>query len=450
MTTESGTFTHTPEQLALREARRLKKERAATNAGASAASSPSLDILVNGEKGRIIERPWLAVQGSRPNAPRPAKIMTWNLLAQSLVRRELFPNSDCLKSAQREDMVAMEILSANADILCLQEVDRLEKLIPVLEAAKYDHVYAAGPRKRHGCLIGFRKDALKIRDQFVLHYDDIDVRADGTESSRKGLSFRTKNIANVVALEKTEQPGEGYVVATTHLFWHPLYAYERARQVGILLRQVHEYRKTSGRSSWPCILADFNFGPEEPGYALLVGDKLTPAQEALLDRSRVVHVTIDPSVPLTNPGATIDDEEGQADPYTVITNAREASPADGLLSTSELADLFAVAQRPRSLYDEGQRILGDVSGPVPRYGARAGMPPNRRGAYEPEWTSYTHYWQSVLDYIWVIDPPDQRASVVSLLQPHTTENLRPGLPRKGISGSDHVSLAAEVQWDSIN
>jgi RNA exonuclease NGL2 len=97
-----------------------------------------------------------------------------------------------------------------------------------LEAAKYDHVYAAGPRKRHGCLIGFRKDSLKIRDQFVLHYDDIDVRTDGTGSSRKGLSFRTKNIANIVALEKAEQPGEGYVVATTHLFWHPLSVTNRA------------------------------------------------------------------------------------------------------------------------------------------------------------------------------------------------------------------------------
>jgi RNA exonuclease NGL2 len=139
-------------------------------------------------------------------------------------------------------MLFREILSADADILCLQvrnthmkkravtlaylhsvpqEVDRLEKLIPVLEDANYGHVYAAGPRKKHGCLIGFRKDFLRIRDQFVLHYDDIDVRADGTERSRKGLSFRTKNIANVVALERLEQPSEGYIVATTHLFWHP-------------------------------------------------------------------------------------------------------------------------------------------------------------------------------------------------------------------------------------
>jgi RNA exonuclease NGL2 len=103
----------------------------------------------------------------------------------------------------------------------LQEVDRLERLIPVLEEARYSHVYAAGPRKKHGCLIGFRKDSLEIRDQFAIHYDDTGARADGTEPTGKGLSFRTKNIANVVALGKVGQPKEGYIVATTHLFWHP-------------------------------------------------------------------------------------------------------------------------------------------------------------------------------------------------------------------------------------
>jgi len=204
--------------------------------------------------------------------------------------------------------------------------------------------------------------------------------------------------------------------------------------------------------SWPCFLAgDFNFSPKEPGYALLVGDPLTPAQEELLEKSRVVHISIDPSVPLTNPTATAtndDEDEDGADPDRVITNARDATPADGLLSSRELANLFSVPSRPRSLYDEGQRLLEAISGgPVLRCGERMGLDPHQRGAYEPEWTSYTHYWQSVLDYIWVIDPPDRRASVVRLLQPHTTHNLHPGLPRKGISGSDHVSLAAEVQWD---
>ncbi len=128
---------------------------------------------------------------------------------------------------------------------------------------------------------------------------------------------------------------------------------------------------------------------------------MTPAQQEILEQSRVVHVSVDPTVPLTNPATANDDEDGgaQADPDRVITNAREALPTDGLFNSSELVDLFAVITlRPRSLYDEGQRLLENISrfSPVPRCGERMGSPLHKRGAYEPEWTSYTHYWQSVL------------------------------------------------------
>ena len=68
-----ATFTPTPEQLALREARRLKKDKAATNAGVASSS------LVNNEKGQIVPRPWLAIQDSPTNGTRPVKIMTWNV-----------------------------------------------------------------------------------------------------------------------------------------------------------------------------------------------------------------------------------------------------------------------------------------------------------------------------------------------------------------------------------
>ncbi len=144
---------------------------------------------------------------------------------------------------------------------------------------------------------------------------------------------------------------------------------------------------------------DFNFHPGEPGYALLAGDALTPAQEQLLAKSRVVHVSVDPTVPLTGTAETNEDEDGgaQSDPDRVITNAREALLPDGLLSSPELVELFVVPTRPRSLYDEGQRLLEKMlSVPVLRCGGRLGLPTHQRGAYEPEWTSYTHYWKSVL------------------------------------------------------
>jgi hypothetical protein len=80
MPSDPGTFTPTPEQVAIREARRLKRQRAATHADTDAASTTTPSSLVNSEKGQIVTRPWLAVQGHSPtNASRRVKIMTWNV-----------------------------------------------------------------------------------------------------------------------------------------------------------------------------------------------------------------------------------------------------------------------------------------------------------------------------------------------------------------------------------
>jgi hypothetical protein len=179
-------------------------------------------------------------------------------------------------------------------------------------------------------------------------------------------------------------------------------------------------RCSISRASCAHLLPDFNFHPGEPGYALLAGDgdALTPAQERLLAESRVVHVSVDPSVPLTGSAVAEtneDDDVGgaESDPDRVITNAREALPADGLLSSPELAELFVVPTRPRSLYDEGQRLLEKTSGTtVLRCGERLGLPAHQRGAYEPEWTSYTHYWKSVLGESWALS-----RNVISKVKP---------------------------------
>ena len=79
MPSDPGTYTPTPEQLALRGARRSKRQKAATDSDTDpTTTAPS--SLVNNEKGQIVTRPWLAVQGtSPPNASRRIKIMTWNV-----------------------------------------------------------------------------------------------------------------------------------------------------------------------------------------------------------------------------------------------------------------------------------------------------------------------------------------------------------------------------------
>jgi RNA exonuclease NGL2 len=160
---------------------------------------------------------------------------------------------------------------------------------------------------------------------------------------------------------------------------------------------------------------DFNFTPDDCGYSLLVGDELNSEQRDRLQISRVVHVSIDPTVPLTAAGAPADDESEAVDPDRVITNARSAVPADGLLSDSELVSLFSSANIVRSAYDEGLRQHKQHTPDFKTFGDRVSLPPGTKGSHEPEYTrydgsplftpltriltciSYTHYWKVDLD-----------------------------------------------------
>ena len=155
---------------------------------------------------------------------------------------------------------------------------------------------------------------------------------------------------------------------------------------------------------------DFNFAPDDPAYSLLVGSPLSAAQSSRLQLSRVIHISIDPTVPPTAKKA--DDEEGdgsEADPDRVINNSRAATSSDGLLSDLELTALFTNGAKLRSAYDEGQRSQKEsgLPGDVSTFGDRASLPSDRLGAHEPMWTSYTHYWKTTLGCLFLsfFSPP---------------------------------------------
>lgn len=99
----------------------------------------------------------------------------------------------------------------------------------MLEEAGYSMVYKAGHRKKHGLLIAYRgAKYVKVSDH-VVFYDEEEVRDGEGERYRRGISFQTKNIGSLVALRSTDSKEKGLIIATTHLFWHPRYTYERTR-----------------------------------------------------------------------------------------------------------------------------------------------------------------------------------------------------------------------------
>lgn len=124
---------------------------------------------------------------------------------------------------------------------------------------------------------------------------------------------------------------------------------------------------------------------------MIVGDAITPEQEAEIKASHVVHVSLDPSVPVANPQQAAEDEEGggeEADPENdsdrVIKNARRARAEDGLFEPQELRELFGQLPTLRSVYDEWGSIDEKRT-----FGARVNVPAGRRGRSEPMYTSYT-------------------------------------------------------------
>ena len=73
----------------------------------------------------------------------------------------------------------------------------------------------------------------------IIYYDEEDVREGYFQGGsldeaahtrwKRGMTRTTRNIGFIVALRNTNNQASGYIVATTHLFWHPVYIYERAR-----------------------------------------------------------------------------------------------------------------------------------------------------------------------------------------------------------------------------
>lgn len=105
--------------------------------------------------------------------------------------------------------------------LNIQEVDRLATLLPMLDQAGYSHRYAAGRGKKHGCLIAFKRRLLEKIHERLIYYDEQPIRDAEDERGRRGHSHETKNIGLILALRFREDPSNGVIIATTHLFWHP-------------------------------------------------------------------------------------------------------------------------------------------------------------------------------------------------------------------------------------
>lgn len=283
------------------EIARKRAERAERKAAAAArppARPPPLEL-----DGAIVAREWASVYHGASDAlpARRVRIVSWNMLAQSLVRRDLFPGSDCLKFRTRLPGIIAELTAHDWDLGCFQEVDSMDEIGPRLRQAGYAFQYEKGyDTKRHGLLVAWRSQPgtrVSFGEPMLSKVVRLDDAAPwGEHANGESLSRITRNIALILALPFAEGDG-GILIVTTHLFWHPRYEYERVRQAAIIVQELNQVRASDAPwQHWPAVLAgDLNDQPHSSTYTMLTtpGDAYVPSLEADLAPSMVVHTSVD-------------------------------------------------------------------------------------------------------------------------------------------------------------
>lgn len=181
------------------------------------------------------------------------KIMTYNVLAQALIRRTLFPTSgNAVKWFKRSQVLLSEFKHYNCDILLLQEVDHVQFNSfwrSEFEKLGYGAVFNRWGDKNHGVAIFFRNSLFDVTDKMYIDYDK-------EESGNIPPRTVTKNVGLILALKFKdsilqkfpETDKKGILVGTTHLFWHPFGTYERTRQTYVILNKFREFINIEFRS----------------------------------------------------------------------------------------------------------------------------------------------------------------------------------------------------------
>lgn len=216
------------------------------------------------------------------------------------------------------------------------------------------------------------------------------------------------------------------------------------------------------------LIPDLNTQPAETAYQILAapGAPLHPDLVDSLNFSRLVHANVakiglepgtePPSESASGTATPVkekDDEDEQL-PDTderSIAGTRRPTVGDGIATLDELLAMAAeVLPAPaRSAY--GVTEWGGET-----YAARGGFK-NATGAggNEPAYTCFTPLFKLTLgelgkemeltaDYLFVL--PGKDVEFTQLLEPPKVGDLGDGLPRKGISASDHLPVACEIAW----
>ncbi|KAK8923503.1 hypothetical protein KSP39_PZI019589 [Platanthera zijinensis] len=323
-------------------------------------------------------------------------LISYNILgvSNSLEHPDLYMNVpfDAIRWESRKHLICEDIRRSNADVVCLQEVDRFYDLERNLKKDGYAGRYK--PRTGHakdGCAIFWKNKRFHLLEEQAIEFSALGLR---------------ENVAQLFVFETDRQRSDSrrVIVGNIHVLFNPKRGDIKLGQVRILLQQAHVLSEKWG--GLPVVLAgDFNSTPESAIYEFLSTSELniTKHDRRFLSGQERFQPTINGFSGLINHSWT--DEE--------LINAAGTSSCDLLTHPLKLRSAYACikgCERTRSSYGE------------------------------PLATSYHSKFMGTVDYLWYSGELEP-ARVLDTIPIAALKSVG-GLPSKNI-GSDHLHLASE-------
>ncbi|XP_034941904.1 protein angel isoform X2 [Chelonus insularis] len=209
-------------------------------------------------------RPWITLNNGTVNKDTDfiLRILSYNILAQNLLETHSYlyryHHPGALDWNIRKPLIQKEILEAEANVICIQEM-QLEHLkdflIPFIEK-EYDYLYKKRTNNtKDGLLLLYKPKELQIENYVYVEYHQTSTDI-----------LNRDNVGIVVKFSLKESPNTFFVISTTHLLYNPKRNDVRLAQTQILFSEIERIafieNTESGPSYYPIIVCgDFNLQP---------------------------------------------------------------------------------------------------------------------------------------------------------------------------------------------
>ncbi|XP_072237598.1 2',5'-phosphodiesterase 12 [Leuresthes tenuis] len=216
------------------------------------------------------------------------RVVSYNILADiyaqtDLSKTVLYPYCApyALELDYRQNLIKKELAGYNADIICLQEVDKgvfVDSLTPALDAFGLDGVFKVKDKQHEGLATFYRRSKFRLLSSHdimlseALTSDSIHselLEKVSANSALKDKILQRSTSLQVTVLEDLIKPGRKVCVANTHLYWHPKGGNIRLVQMGVAMQHLSHVISEVAAAAPLVFCGDFNSTPNSGVFQLL-------------------------------------------------------------------------------------------------------------------------------------------------------------------------------------